>query len=444
MNPFSKFKNDFQGKRVLIFGLGLLGRGADVARVFAQIGSKVTVTDRKSDKQLKPSLDKLKGLPIKYTLGKHKQNDIDTSQVIVRNPDVEWHTDLLDSARHKKIPIVMDTSLFARYFQGTLVGITGTRGKTTTTNMIYEIIKKSKKDVMMGGNATDIANLRFLTNSTKETIVVSELSSWELQGFAQEKISPQIAVVTNIYEDHLDHYKDFNEYVKDKQAIFTNQTQDDYLILNKKNSWTKKMGKKAKSKVIWFSEKNLPFGWKLRLLGKHNIENAAAAYEVGKLLNLKKRQMKTAFAKFSAVKHRLEVIKEINSVLFINDTTSTTPVATIKAIQAMTRPIVLLVGGNDKNLSLKDLAKEIVKNVKAVVFLKGSGTRRIKKEINKIGTVEVLVDNLPFIDAIKKAFKKADKGDVILLSPGFTSFGEFNNIFERGDVFKKIINNISD
>lgn len=444
MNPFSKFKNDFKGKRVLIFGLGLLGRGADVARVFAQIGSKVTVTDRKSEKQLKPSLDKLKGLPIKYTLGKHKQNDIDTSQVIVRNPDVEWHTDLLDSARHKKIPIVMDTSLFARYFQGTLVGITGTRGKTTTTNMIYEIIKKSKKDVMMGGNATDIANLRFLTNSTKETIVVSELSSWELQGFAQEKISPQIAVVTNIYEDHLDHYKDFNEYVKDKQAIFTNQTQDDYLILNKKNSWTKKMGNKAKSKVIWFNEKNLPFGWKLRLLGKHNIENAAAAYEVGKLLNLKKRQMKTAFAKFSAVKHRLEVIKEINSVLFINDTTSTTPVATIKAIQAMTRPIVLLVGGNDKNLSLKDLAKEIVKNVKAVVFLKGSGTRRIKKEINKIGTVEVLVDNLPFIDAIKKAFKKADKGDVILLSPGFTSFGEFNNIFERGDVFKKIINNISD
>lgn len=444
MSFYKKFKDDFKGKRVLIFGLGLIGRGVDVAREFTKIGCQVLVTDRKTKKQLQPSVKKLKGFPIKFTLGKHLQKDIDKSDVIIRNPDVEWHHPLLERARRLNIPIYMDTSLFAKYFPGTLIGITGTRGKTTATMLIYELLKiQKKRKVILAGNTTTKANVSLLKKSTKNSIAVAELSSWELQGFKKERISPQIAVVTNVYQDHMDHYRSFSVYVRDKEAIFLNQNRSDHLLLNKTNSWTKKMAQHAQTQVIWFTSKDFPSGWKIQLKGEHNLENAAAAYKVASLMGLQENKIKKVFEYFKPVPNRLETVGKINGIEFINDTTSTTPIATIKAIQAFQKPIIILVGGNSKKLPIENMAREIARSVKSAVLLKGTGTEELEKMIAKFGKVKILSRNLPFERSVEVAIDNAISGDVVLLSPGFTSFAEFNNIFERGKLFKKTVKNLS-
>jgi UDP-N-acetylmuramoylalanine--D-glutamate ligase len=443
MTAFAKFKKDFQGKRVLILGIGVLGRGVDVIRVFTQIGCRVTASDLKTGKALHASLAKLKGLPIRYRLGEHCQQDVLSCDVIIRNPAVPWHHPLLQLARKKNIPILMDTALFARYFPGTMIGITGTRGKTTTTMLIFKLLKATKPaKTILAGNSTTKANVSLLRDALRDKIAVMELSSWELQGFREEGKSPHIAVVTNIYEDHLNRYSNMKEYIADKEAIFAFQKNRDFIVLNQKNKWTKDMAKRAQSNVIWFSKKDFPTNWLLRLLGDHNRENAAAAFKVGTILRIDKKKMRAVFARFKGVPHRLEYVAQVKGVKFINDTTSTTPIATINALKALSSPTILLVGGNSKNLSLGDLAREISKQTKGVILLKGNGTSKLEDELKAYKEVTILAKDLNFAKSVKAAAKAAKPGDVVLLSPAFTSFAEFNNEFERGEEFRKIVKEI--
>ncbi len=440
MTPFNQFKHDFEGRRVLIFGLGLLGRGVSVAKLFCEIGCTVTVTDKKNSTQLRTSLQNLSKYNIRYTLGEHKREDIDQSEVIIRNPDVVWHHPLLERARKKNIPINMDTSLFAKYFPGLLIGITGTRGKTTTTVLIYEMLKSTyKNEVILAGNATEKANCALLKETTIKTIAVAELSSWELEGFEAEQISPSISIVTNIYRDHLDHHRSFSEYVRRKQAIFSNQKKNDTIILNRNNKWTKDMSKKVNSNIIWFDEQTLPENWQLKLIGLHNRENASAAYCVGKKLKVKISSIRNVFEQFKGVPHRLESIGYVNKVEFINDTTSTTPIATIKALQSMSNPTILLVGGNTKNLPLRELTSQLGKRTKAIALLRGSGSAELYELIKSDNNITIISEDRDFDETVWTAFKHADPGDSILLSPGFTSFSEFNNIFERGKRFREVV-----
>lgn len=444
MTPFEKFKKDFQEKRVLIFGIGLLGRGIDVARTFASIGSHVLATDLKTRKMLRPSLEKLEGIPVELRLGEHRLEDVLNADVLIRNPAVPWHHPLLDRARKKGIPIHMDSSLFARYFPGRIIGITGTRGKTTTTMMIFKLLKNQKGlRVVLAGNATRTANIRLLKNASPDQIAVMELSSWELQGFRHLRVSPHIGVITNIYKDHLNRYKAMEEYVSDKEAIFAFQKEKDYILLNKKNAWTMDMAKRAPSKVIWFSAKDFPSIWTLNLIGSHNRENAAAALKVGRLMGMRQGTMKSVFSRFQPVPHRLETVAELKGVRFINDTTSTTPIATLKALRAISAPTILLVGGNSKNLPLNELAREISKKTKGVLLLRGDGTAKLKKELQRHKKAPILKENLSLEEAIEAAAKTATSGDVVLLSPGFTSFSEFNNEFERGERFKEVVKNLA-
>jgi len=443
MTSFQKFKKLYQGKKVLIMGLGLLGGGVGVAKIFCEIGAQVTVTDLKKEKELAPSLEKLKNLKIKFVLGRHRKSDFEKADLIIRNPAVPQDSIYLQIARKNKIPITMDTALFAKFCQRPIIGVTGTRGKTTTATLIYEILKASGKKTLLAGNIKGVASLPFLKKAEDYSWIVLELSSWSLQGFDWERISPQIAVITNIYPDHLNRYQNMQAYIQDKKIIFKYQSKKDFLVLNQENLFTVKMASQTKAKIVWFKADDFPSGWQLKLPGRHNQENAAAAYKVGKILNIPYSLMKKVFANFKGVKYRLEKIAEIDDVTYINDTTSTTPQATIAALRAIEKPIILIAGGASKNLDLSSLAKEIAHKVKFVILLRGTATPELLSLIKKNGAGKKVLgvfDN--FQKAILKARKAAQKGEVVLLSPGCASFGLFKNEYHRGEEFSKIVKSL--
>jgi UDP-N-acetylmuramoylalanine--D-glutamate ligase len=444
--------SSFKNKKVLILGLGVLGKGVGDAIFFAKHGAKVTVTDLKTKEQLKPSLKKLaKFKSIKYVLGKHREQDILTADLIIRNPDVPLNSPFLQLALKKNIPVEMDDSLFAKNFEGTLIGITGTRGKTTTTTLIGEIAKltnlsavKHGRKVFVAGNIKGTATLPLIDKVKKDDIVVLELSSWQLQGFKWNKISPHISVFTNIYPDHLNRYGSMAEYIDDKKNIFRFQKPSDFIILNKKNQHTKTMAKECRAEVVWFDKEQVPKSWKLKMPGEHNKENIAAAIQVGKILGLTMGQMKKTICDFPGVEHRLEYIATKRGVKFINDTTSTTPIAGAIALKTVKPPIILIAGGATKKLDLSEFAKLIGKTVKRVALLNGTATPELEQEIIKNNGKKLILGKFNNLRAaINACVAVAKKGDTILLSPGCASFGIFKNEFDRGEQFKKIVKTLS-
>lgn len=439
---FEKFKKDYQGKKVLVMGLGLLGRGVADAKFFAEIGAKVTVTDLRKKEELKFSLEKLRGLPIRYVLGRHQKEDFVQTDLILRNPAVSLDSPFLKLAKIHHIPVEMDEALFAKYAPVNLIGITGTRGKSTTTVLIYKILKSAGYPVWLGGNIKGKATLPLLKEIKENSWVVLELSSWQLQGFRKIKISPQIAVLTNIYEDHLNRYKNMSEYIADKKLIFEYQTANDFLIINKDLKITRELAKEAESKIVWFSKKDALLIWStgIKIQGEHNQENIAAAMKVAEVLKIKPKVVQRVISSFRGLKYRLEKIATISGVDYINDTTSTTPIAAIKALQSFKRPLILITGGASKNLDMKDFALEIVKKTKGVILLEGTATRELQTLINKSGGEKLILGYFNKLNkALQLAKEKAIPGDIVLFSPGCASFGMFKNEFDRGEQFNKIV-----
>lgn len=437
---------EFKGKKVLIMGLGLNSGGVGSARWFCNQGASVTVTDLKTKDQLNLAIEQLEGLKIKYVLGEHRDIDFLNADIIVKNPDVPNNSQYLQIAKNKKIPVVMDASLFYELnpYKDHVIGVTGTRGKTTTTTLIYEIIKNSGKKALLGGNLSGKETLSLLDEITPETFVVLELSSWQLRGFGEIRKSPHIAVMTNIYPDHLNRYLSMDEYIKDKENIIKFQMENDYFVTSFQNQETNRLALRCNSQVIWYDKEGSTDDWKAKLPGNHNRENINASVMVSKLLGISTNIIKSTVEHFHGVPYRLEVIKEENGITYINDTTSTTPIAGIMALRAFhNSPIILIAGGNSKNIDLTDFAKEIGTNVKRLILLEGNATNDLEAKV-KIHSPNVLIDRVysNFSQAIKKASGYANKGDIILLSPGCTSFGMFKNEFDRGDQFNQIVNNL--
>lgn len=437
---------DFKNKKVLILGLGLLGRGIKDAIFFAERGADVTVTDMKNEVQLKNALAQLKKYPIRYSLGGHKNEDILNADLIIRNAGVPKSSPFLKLAKKNKIPMEMDESLFATYCPCPIVGITGTRGKSTTTVLIGKILKNletKKRKIHIAGNLQGEATLPLIDVVKPEDIVVLELSSWQLQGFAADKISPAVAVFTNIFPDHLNSYLNMKEYFADKKTIYLFQKGNDYCVINADQPEIKKLAKEIKSRVVFFSRKDVPAGWLANLRGEHNRENAAAALAVGKIFKVPEGAMKQTIAEFSGLEHRLEFVKRINNVDFINDTTSTTPIAGKMALKSVAGPLILIAGGASKNLDLGDFAKAIAEKVRAVALLEGSATDDLEAQIKKFNGEKLIIGRFKtFKDAIDRAYHLSLPGDTVLLSPGCASFGMFANEFDRGEQFKKIVNNL--
>jgi UDP-N-acetylmuramoylalanine--D-glutamate ligase len=443
---------DLRGKRVLIMGLGLHGSGIASARYAAHQGAMVRVTDLRSAEILAPSIVSLAGLPIEYVLGEHREDDFLWAEIVIHVPGVRRDSPYLRMARENGASIEQEIALFFQACPGRIIGVTGTRGKTTTTTLIYEILRANGMFTTMGGNVSGVETLSLLPTITPETLVVLELSSWQLEGLAPHKISPSVAVMTNIYPDHLDTYNSMEEYVEAKANIFRYQRASDLAIFNYDNPWTRRLGEEAMAET-WYtslerrgsfprnSTNLIPFSFsETPMVGKHNLENIILATTTARLLGVPDEVIASTVRSFPGVAQRLEEIAVVNNVRYINDTTSTTPVAGRVALDAFDAPIVLVAGGNTKFLPLEDWPETIVRRCRGVVLLQGSGTDELlpalQEAAHKLGMkdpIRGVFDD--FTTAMDTAVSLTHAGDILLFSPGFTSFGMFLNEFDRGDKF---------
>ncbi len=441
-----------------MLGLGLLGRGLNDAKFLAECGADLIITDLKKSEDLKPTLQKLsKNKNIKYVLGEHRLEDFKDRDFVLKAAGVHLDSPYIKEAQKNKISVEMDESLFTKLCpEVRVVGVTGTRGKTTTTFLIYEILKKLEKklscNVYLGGNIKGLATLPLIKRVKPNDIVVMELSSWQLQGFGDSKISPHISVFTNFLSDHLNYYikvsknegEAVQKYFDDKAKIFTNQKSDDFLVLN--NSIKKEIKKRYKCKIkskIILTDDNQIKNWKFKIKGEHNIQNILQAIEVAKILGIDLKTIKKIVENFNGVEGRQEFIKDYKGIKIYNDTTATTPDATVVALKSLgqgltltgkknQKNIVLIMGGADKKLDMSSLVKEVPKWCKKVILLAGTGTEKLGGKIDG-----VLVKDLK--EGLLEALKASKRGDILVLSPAFASFGMFKNEFDRGEQFNKLI-----
>jgi UDP-N-acetylmuramoylalanine--D-glutamate ligase len=432
----------FKGKKVTLMGLGLLGRGIGDAIFLAKEGAEIVVTDLKSQELLKESVKKLKDFPnIKLLLGEHRLEDFRNKDFILKAAGVPLDSIYIEEARKNDIPIEMDASLFAKLAPGILiVGITGTRGKTTTTTLIYEILKNAYRgtiqDVFLAGNIRGKATLPLLDEVKHGDIVVMELDSWQLQGFGEAKISPHISVFTNFMNDHLNYYKgDLERYLEDKAQIFLHQKQKDYLVTTEgvAHLLTAKYYGNLQHPPEVVRKEDVPQDWKVSIPGDHNLENIALASKVAQIMHIPEHKVRETVENFQGVKGRLELVRTYNGVKIYNDTTATTPDATIAALKALAghKSLILIMGGADKGLDMSKLIEAIPEYCKHVIFLKGTGTDKL--EVDSLGSLE---------KAFQTALSVAVEGDVILFSPAFASFGMFKNEYDRGDKFNVLVQNL--
>jgi UDP-N-acetylmuramoylalanine--D-glutamate ligase len=444
-SKFNNFKKGIAGKRVLILGLGLQGGGVGAVKFFYEMKCQLRVSDLKSEEILASSLSKIQNLGIEeIETGKNSLENIDWADVILVNPGVPHSSEAYKYAVSKKKTILMEEALFVSLCPVKTIGITGTRGKTTTATLIGKLLETKYKTHLSGNipGSESLMSLFEIQNESEK--VVMELSSFQLSGFHTLKVSPNISIITNIYEDHLNVYQNMDEYVFDKKAIYLYQKPGDVLIINGRFASSPFFASDLQnqtSKVEEFFLDDLS-EYKISLKGDHNKENFAAALHAAKQLNVTEENIKFIFESFSGVKFRQEKIREFKGITFINDTTASTPTAAIKALEANpVGKVILLCGGNSKNCNIDEFVSKIKQNCKQVVFLKGNATEDLKNAILRSGMKQEYLSDIfdNFKAAIDFAFSRAEKGNVVLLSPGFTSFGMFNNEFERGEQFSKIV-----
>jgi len=436
-----KYKQYFQNKKITVMGLGLLGRGLGYTKFLAECGAELIVTDLKTSEQLATSVKALEKFPkIKFVLGEHRLEDFRDRDMIIKSAGVPMDSIYINEARKNSIPIEMDVSLFAKCApEVTVIGVTGTRGKSMTTTLIYEILKNNekalKRNVFVGGNLRGVATLPLLKKVKAGDILVCELDSWQLQGFGDSKISPHISVFTSFMPDHMNYYKNsMQDYFADKANIFKYQNKDDILIIRPAvRPLIRGLG--VKSKIITINKKDV-LNWKFNVPGEHNKENLACAVAVAKNLGIPENKIKKAVANLKDLEGRLQLLKIYKGIKIYNDNNATTPEATIAGVEALKKNIVLLCGGADKKLDLTNFVKVINKNCKLVVLIPGTGTEKL------VSSGKLLVaskETKDLKEAVKEAIKQSKKGDIILFSPAFASFGMFNNEYERNDLFMKII-----
>jgi UDP-N-acetylmuramoylalanine--D-glutamate ligase len=474
---------DLHGKRALVMGLGVHGGGLGVARFLVERGADVTVTDLRDATVLQPTLDALAGLPVHYVLGQHREEDFRTADLVVRNPGVPRESRFLQIARAAGASIEMEMTLFFRLCPGPIIGVTGTKGKTTTTMLTGAMLREQFPDTVIAGNLR-VSALEQLPKIGPHTPVVLELSSFVLEGLGEAKLSPQYACITNISPDHLDRYGTMEAYTEAKKQIFYHQCDQDVAVLNY-NDVSAHFDEAVRGRLAWFladdSDDNphisrLPdtiaywsrehLLWQangrqeiicrkgdVHLAGRHNLANIAAAAALAKAYGVTNENIRNAIRKFTGVPDRLEFVREVNGVRYINDTTATAPEAAIAALHSFDAPIVLIAGGADKQLPFDDMARAIGERTKAVVLLNGTATEKLQSAVSsqqsefgdkglatgdwRLATVSGPFDD--FEQAVRTARDMAEPGDVVLLSPGCASFGMFRNEFHRGEEFRRIV-----
>lgn len=439
---------DFRGKKIIIMGLGLHGGGVEIVKFFAKTGAKLIITDLRSKKDLLPSLERIKNLRnIHYVLGRHRVEDFLSADLIVKNPGVKPDSPYLLLANKRHIPVISELGIFFRFCPARIIGVTGTRGKSTTAYLIWKFLQTKNKRVFLGGNIRKSA-LAFLPRLKKSDVVILEISSFQLQDLSSErtiipgfppllKRSPDIAVLTNIMRDHLNWHSNFAEYIKAKENIFVFQKKNDLLFLNLSDQLIRKIARKALSKVI---APKLPVKFSKIVkekLGGHYFSSIALAIAVARHLGTDEKSIKSILKSFRGLEGREEHLGKVKGTNFINDTTATMPDATIAALKrfreiAGLKQLILIAGGTDKKLDFKEMARSIKKMADCLILLPGSASDKIKKRLKDYGDFK---EARSMEEAVRLAYRAARSGDYIILSPGAASFGLFLNEFDRGDKF---------
>ena len=455
-----EFNNFLDEKQVAIIGMGV--SNIPLLDYFYDKNAKVTVfsTNALSDE----IMAKINKYRYEVELGEDNLSRLKGFDIIFRSPSALPTKHEFQSAVKKGAILTSEIEMVLKLAPCKIIGVTGTEGKTTTTSLIYEICKKAGYNCFLGGNIGKPIFTK-INQMKPEDIVILELSSFQLMGMT---VSPNIAVVTNVFPDHLNVHKSYEEYQDAKKSIFRNQTEEGIVILNKDNEITEKFADEVKGKTIFFSStKKLKNGYvydredgfikkctdgkcekilnknDIKLRGVHNYENICSALAATETVASKEAQIE-AVKNFKGVEHRLEFVREIDGVKYYNDSIGTSPASTIAGLNAFDENIILLAGGSDKGLDYKEIGEVIAKKV-GTLILTGPTAQKIeeatKQALSEEKSIEIIhTNNLE--ESVKVAKEKARSGDIVLLSPASASFDAFKNFEERGNYFKTLVNNL--
>ena len=439
-----KYGESFKGKKVTVMRIGLIGRGIGDTAYMAEAGAIITVADAAPQEVMQGAVDALSSYSnITFKFGPYNFADFKDADFVLVGAGAPLDEPVLVACNDAGIPLKQSAALFAELSEIPIIGITGTRGKSTVTHMIHHVLTTVfDGPVLLGGNVRGLSNLQLLKQVTDEAVAVMELDSWQLQGFGWAKRSPQVAVFTNFMEDHMNYYhNDMETYFADKANIFKYQEDTDTLVTTPEVfEWAKKLpGATLGQEVILVDASVIPEDANLAMPGEHNRLNAALALEALKALGLEEEEIFSGLASFPGVEGRLQYLGEIDDIKIYNDNNATTPQAVIMGMKAVgnsdDKNVIWIGGGAAKEIDTTKLLETIPVYCKKVVLLTGTGTDTIKDKVE----CEV-VESMEA--AVKAGIAMGDPGDVLLFSPGFASFGMYKNEYERNDDFVRVVNGL--
>jgi len=433
-------KHEFTDRRVTVVGLGRFGGGVGVTKWLCQQGARVTVSDHGGESTLSESITALDGFTVEFHFGEHREEDFLDTDLLVINPAVPKTHPLLQRAIKAGVPYTTEINLFIQRCQAPIVAITGSVGKSTTTAMAAAILAR-KFTTHVGGNIGK-SLLMDLPQIHSDHVVVLELSSFQLEDTPSIKASPHIALVTNLLPNHLDRYGgDISAYTDAKKNIFRFQGTGGTLILNRECRISAAWEGEAVGSVDFFDTTDHACHFELVVPGRHNQSNAQAAWAIARRFHISRYDAARALLSFHGLAHRLQFITKRNGVRYYNDSKCTTPSGAVVALDAFdTGRTIILLGGYDKDISFDELARKANSRAKSVVVF-GAAKDAILESFARISPAvdEDFVLSTPnLLTALKLAEKNADSGDVILLSPACSSYDQFTNYEQRGELFVEL------
>jgi UDP-N-acetylmuramoylalanine--D-glutamate ligase len=446
---------DLYGMKILVVGLGKSGLAA--SRVLREKGAKVTACDIRTKEELGLLVGRLTERGVKVVPGGYPLVTKGNTDLVVTSPGIPRTVPPLVEAEKLGIPIWGEMELAYQFSPAPFIGITGTNGKTTTTALIGDILKKATYPSIVGGNI-GLPLVEEVIRLSSEHLVVAEVSSFQLESV--EKFKVKVAAILNITPDHLDRHYTMEGYIRAKARILENQKSEDFVVLNYDDMLTRLLATQAKGQVIFFSRMRtlergiyvsdqqivvnlkgeeipiLPVS-DIRIPGAHNLENVLAAVACTWILGIDPECIRSTLQNFAGVAHRLEFVAEINGIQYINDSKGTNPDAAIKALEAYPNPLVLIAGGKNKGSDFTEFASKIRERVRSLVLI-GQAAADIRQAVEKTGFREIY-PTATFQEAVLTASRLANPGDIVLLSPACASWDMFNSYEERGDLFKKVV-----
>jgi UDP-N-acetylmuramoylalanine--D-glutamate ligase len=445
-----------KGKKVLVLGMGVSGVAA--AHLLKDEKAIVTIAEIENSRDKRAETKKLSEEGMEVVLGSHPLSLLEGKQLIIISPGIPLTIPLLQKARLRSIPILGELELAFRFLKGkSLVAITGTNGKTTTTLLTGKILEKAGKDVQIAGNVgIPLAKIA----RGKSEIIVAEVSTFQLETI--DKFSPYISCILNISTDHLDRHLSLENYSDLKARIFLNQKNKDFTVLNRDDARVYPLASKTKAQVIFVSKKDdLKKGVflqnarikrrfnkeeeivsykELTFAGSHNLENILSSIAIASLYGVEAEIIREALIEFKGLPHRVEWVGEVKGVEFINDSKATNEDAVRSSLKFRSKKTILIMGGKDKGADFSSLKKVVGEKVRKLILL-GEAKRNIRNQLNGICPIEEVED---MREAVRQAFKDARRGDSVLLSPGCASFDQFKDYKERGEVFKREVKKLQE